>query len=397
MKTPGIGSGIETRKPERRYDLDWLRVLAVLLLVPFHSALIFSHNPGDIVYVKDRLESETLIQFAYFQSQWHMPLLFMIAGASTWFALEFRTVRQYLRDRFTRLVIPTVFGVTVLIPPMIYMQYLGEPGSSFWQFYPRFFQVNFEDLSGNSGTFTPSHLWFVIFLFVFSVVALPLFLFLKREAGTRLLARLARFLKRRGAILLLALPLAVADVLLDIGGKAPFLYLTLFIYGFVLVADARFQDILENHAVGAAGLGAIATVPIVYLISGRPVPQHSLTPVVIHLVYYLSRWCWLVAILGLGRRYLNFNHGILRYASEASYPFYILHFLINTVVGTYVVPWDASIGVKYLAINGVTILVTYAVYDLVVKRMSVTRILFGMKPRMHKVTRASIRNVLPLR
>ena len=397
MQTPGTESGIETRKPERRYDLDWLRVLAVLLLVPFHSALIFSHNPGDIVYVKDRLESETLIQFAYFQSQWHMPLLFMIAGASTWFALEFRTVRQYLRDRFTRLVIPTVFGVTVLIPPMIYMQYLGEPGSSFWQFYPHFFRVNFEDLSGNSGTFTPSHLWFVIFLFVFSVVVLPLFLFLKREAGTRLLARLARFLTRRGAILLLALPLAVADVLLDIGGKAPFLYLTLFIYGYVLVADARFQDILENHAVGAAGLGVVATVPIVYLISGKPAPQHSLTPVVIHLVYYLSRWCWLVAILGLGRRYLNFNNGILRYASEASYPFYILHFLINTVVGTCVVQWNAGIGVKYLAINGVTILVTYAVYDLVVKRMSVTRILFGMKPRMHKVTRASIRNGLPLR
>jgi peptidoglycan/LPS O-acetylase OafA/YrhL len=83
--------------------------------------------------------------------------------------------------------------------------------------------------------------------------------------------------------------------------------------------------------------------------------------------------------------------------SEASYPFYILHFLINTVVGTFVVRWDASIGVKYLTINVVTILVTYAVYDLGVKRMSVTRILFGMKPRMHKVTRASIRNVLPLR
>ena len=83
--------------------------------------------------------------------------------------------------------------------------------------------------------------------------------------------------------------------------------------------------------------------------------------------------------------------------SEASYPFYILHFLINTVVGTCVVQWNAGIGVKYLAINGVTILVTYAVYDLVVKRMDVTRILFGMKPRMHKVTRASIRNVLPLR
>jgi glucan biosynthesis protein C len=74
--------------------------------------------------------------------------------------------------------------------------------------------------------------------------------------------------------------------------------------------------------------------------------------------------------------------------SEASYPFYILHFLINTVVGTCVVQWDAGIGVKYLTINGVTILVTYAVYDLLVKRTDVTRILFGMRPRTYRVTRA---------
>ena len=85
---------IKADKPARRYDLDWLRVLAVLLLVPFHSALIFSLDPRDIVYVKDQVESEILIQFAYFVHQWHMPLLFLIAGASTWFALEFRTGRN---------------------------------------------------------------------------------------------------------------------------------------------------------------------------------------------------------------------------------------------------------------------------------------------------------------
>jgi glucan biosynthesis protein C len=379
---------VQVYKPDRRYDLDWLRVLAVLLLVPFHSALIFSHNPGDIVYVKDQLESQTLIQFAYFVNQWHMPLLFMIAGASTWFALEFRTARRYLEERFARLVIPTVFSITVLIPPMIYVQFLGRPGSdSFWRFYPRFFRVNPEDLSGNSGTFTPSHLWFVIFLFVFSVVALPLLLFLKREPGTRLIARLARFFERRDAIFLLALPLAVADVLFDIGGKSPFLYLTLFICGYVLMADVRFQDILERHAVGAAAWGAIARVPIVYLISGHPAPQHALTPVVMHLLYYLGRWCWLIAILGLGRRYLNFNNKILRYASEASCPFYILHFMINTIVGAYVVRWDAGVGVKYVIINVATILATYAVYDLLVKRTDVTRVLFGMRPRARKMAR----------
>jgi len=380
MPSLETGSGIETRKPERRYDLDWLRVLAVLLLVPFHSALIFSHNPGDIVYVKDRLESEPLIQFAYFVSQWHMPLLFIVAGASTWFALKSRTGGQYLKERFTRLVVPTLFGITFLIPPMIYLQFLGQPDcGSFWQFYPRFFRVDFDDLSGNAGTFTPAHLWFVIFLFVFSVVALPLFLYLRREPGRRLINRLAGFFERRGAIFLLALPPAVAAVPFDIGGKSPFLYLTFFIYGYLLVSDARFGRALDRHATGALVLGTVATVPFVYLTAGHPLPQHPAAPILVHLMYYFSRWCWLVAILRLGRRYLNVNSRLLRYVSEASYPFYLLHFLVNTAIAHHVIRWDAVVAVKYLVITIATVLVTYVVYDLLVKRTRVTRFLFGMR------------------
>ena len=103
-------------KPKRRYDLDWLRVLAVLLLVPFHTALIFSLDPGDIVYVKDVVESPVLKEMANLMWLWHMPLLFLIAGASVWFALQFRSAGRYLLERLTRLVIPTVFAITVPIP-----------------------------------------------------------------------------------------------------------------------------------------------------------------------------------------------------------------------------------------------------------------------------------------
>ncbi len=70
----------------RRPDLDWLRVLGVLLLVPFHSALVFNLDPGSIVYVKDTVQSDFLVQMQAFISRWHMPLLFAIAGAATWFA-----------------------------------------------------------------------------------------------------------------------------------------------------------------------------------------------------------------------------------------------------------------------------------------------------------------------
>jgi peptidoglycan/LPS O-acetylase OafA/YrhL len=360
-------------KPNRRSDIDWLRVLAVLLLVPFHSALIFSLAPGDVVYVKDRVESQVLIQFACFVHLWHMPLLFVLAGASTWFALEFRTAGKYLKERCARLLVPLLFAIATLVPLMLYVQFLGK--SSLWQFYVRFFRIDFSELSGYSGTFTPSYMWFVLFLFVFSVAALPLFLYLKRESGRRLIARVATFFERRGMIFLLALPLAILVVMADIGDKPPLLYLALFIYGYVWVSDARFQDIVDRHRISALILGVLFTVAFQALVAIEG------NMVLIHILYYFSRWCWLVAILGFGRRWLSRSNKLLPYLSEASYPFYILHMPINTIVGYFVIQWPVSIAVKYPVIVVVTILATFAVYEVLVRRMGVIRFLFGMKPK----------------
>jgi peptidoglycan/LPS O-acetylase OafA/YrhL len=367
-------------KPKRRYDLDWLRVVAVLLLVPFHSALIFSLDLGDIVYVKDVVESPPLVEMANFMWLFHMPLLFVIAGSSVWFALKFRSAGRYLVERFTRLVIPLVFGITVPIPLMIYVQFMdGSKYDSFWDFYVQFFRINLDDLSGYSGAFTPAHLWFVLFLFAFAVVALPLFLVLRRESGKRLIGKLAAFFQLPGTIFLLALPLAGAVEMFDIGGKAPFLYLVLFIYGYILVADERFQDILDQHAVSGAILGVVFTTAfqIVLAVDG--------SRLLVHLAYYVSRWCWVVAILGFGHRYLNKSNRLLRYLSEASYPFYILHLPVNTIVGYFVIRWPASIAIKFVVINVVTTLATYAVYEVLVKRIGVMRFLFGIKPRFRPI------------
>jgi peptidoglycan/LPS O-acetylase OafA/YrhL len=285
-------------------------------------------------------------------------------------------------------VIPFFFAITVPIPLMVYVQFSdGTKFDSFWQFYVQFFRINFDDLSGYSGTFTPAHLWFVLFLFAYAVVALPLFLFLRREAGKRLIGTAARFFGLPGTIFLLALPLAGAVELLDIGGKAPFLYLVLFIYGYILVADERFQETLDKHAVSGAILGVILTAAfqIVLAVDG--------SRLLVHLAYYFSRWCWVVAILGFGHRYLNKSNRLLQYLGEASYPFYILHLPINTIVGYYVIRWPVSIAIKFLAINVVTILATYVVYEVLVKRIGVMRFLFGMRPRFRPLDVAQSQTV----
>jgi len=365
-------------KTERRYDLDWIRIAAVFLLVPFHSALIFSHQPDDVVYIKDLVESNILRQFAYFVDLWHMPLLFFISGAGAWFALGFRSGRQYLEERFLRLFIPLLFAVTAIIPPMVYLQH-ADTGefASFWAFYPQFFHIDISDLSGLSGSFTPAHMWFVLFLFVYAAATLPLFLYLRRESGAKAIVWLAARCETPGVIFLPALLPAITALLPDIGGKAPFLYLTYFILGYVLMGDARFQQAMDRHkwiALATGIVAALAIWPLVY--AGGNV-------VIIHLLYYLGRWSWIVALCGLAHTCLNRNHAFLRYANDISYPFYILHFLANTLAGYFVVCWQAtSIAVKYLVIN----LATFAGLFLMIegaRRTSVTRFLLGMKSTDH--------------
>ena len=135
-------STTQEAKPQRRYDIDWLRVLAVLLLFPFHTARIF--DTFGTWYVKNDTLSEALTYFIFYVHPWHMPLLFLLAGASTWFALSYRSAGQYTKERFIRLLIPFIFGLLVIVPPQSYLGLLGHTGfsGSYLEWYPNFFSIN---------------------------------------------------------------------------------------------------------------------------------------------------------------------------------------------------------------------------------------------------------------
>ncbi len=102
---------------QRRNDLDWLRTLAVLLVPLFHALLVFVQDPGSVVYVKDTADCLACFRLQSFIDQFHMPLLFAIAGMATAFALARRSGRQYARERVARLLVPLIFGLAVFIPP----------------------------------------------------------------------------------------------------------------------------------------------------------------------------------------------------------------------------------------------------------------------------------------
>ena len=139
----------------RRRDIDWLRIAAVLLLIPFHTARVF--NWEEDFYIKNVPTGVVSQRFIDFVGPWHMSLLFLLAGVATWLAFRLRSGRQYAGERFKRLLIPFVFGVLVIVPPQTWLAYNTHHGTdlTYWEYLPKFFTTADEGLNGYAGGFTP--------------------------------------------------------------------------------------------------------------------------------------------------------------------------------------------------------------------------------------------------
>jgi peptidoglycan/LPS O-acetylase OafA/YrhL len=229
---------------------------------------------------------------------------------------------------------------------------------------------------------TYGHLWFILFLFAISLVALPLILLLRTGGGRRAMAGLAGYLQKGAAILLLALPLPFVLFLLpEFEGQPFFMYLLVFLYGFVLMSDARYGESLQKSRRAALILAVICTTILMAVwISGREFADFSLPDILLFFLESFVTWFWIAAILGYGQKYLNVENRVLRYAREGSYPFYIVHQTVIVIIGYYVVQWSAAVLPKFLVIAGCSLVVSIALYDVVVRRTNVTRFLFGMRP-----------------
>ena len=187
---------------QRRHELDWLRVFAFLLLILFHSGMPFVINDWHINNTETSLGLTHIWDFFH---NWRMPLLFVVSGAGIWYALGNRTGTAFIKERITRLLLPLVFGVFVIVAPQVYFERMfeGQVFNSYIDFYPHFFDGNIF----NGGNFTPNHLWFIYALFFYCIAGLPLFLFLKSTYGKVVLNKLANILTMPMGIYLMLLPL----------------------------------------------------------------------------------------------------------------------------------------------------------------------------------------------
>ncbi len=365
----------------RRYDLDWLRVLAFGLLIFYHTGMVFV---GWDFHLMSKPSTPALELPMEFLNQWRMPLLFVISGVGLTFALARRTAGQFMGERLQRLLLPLVFGMVVVVVPQVYYERLAQGAgyTSLLDFYPHYFEGTYP-----KGNFTWNHLWFIAYLLPFSLLSLPVALQLRRPRAQALLARLSTWLQRPGRVLLLALPLVVWQLVLRpywpdqrnlVSDWFNFtFYLTLFSYGYLLGPLTGFWLAAERQRYLLVVVG-LATFCFYYW--GDDYYYTLVGGAIKRAVQGLNCWCWVLVCIGFGRRYLNRNSPLLQLANEAVYPFYILHQTVLITLAYYVLQWPATTAAKFLLIALGTFGGTLLLYS-IIWRFSVLRVLFGLKPR----------------
>lgn len=387
---------------KRFYFVDWLRVLAVLALFPFHTGQIYNEA---VFYIKDQVSSPVIMGISDFIYHWHMPLFFFLAGISSYYALRFRSGKEYLFERFKRLFIPLIFGTLVCIPLMAYFRMFGDPirvwhagfsynaipgfDKSYFEYYPDFFNGIYPN-----GNFEWGHLWFLAYLFTFSVITLPIFLYLKSENGRWVIALGKKVVNKSLGIFLFFIPIAVIEVLLRraypnmqnlISDWANFLmFITVFIYGFIVVSDAKFGETIDEHWKVALASGLLISISLSVIYVAQL--QTGLNEMTFYIVEMTLRgiliWCSLIGFLGFGKRFLNRGGKIIIYASEAALPVYIIHLPMVVIVGFYVIKFDLSIAAKYMVILILSLVSSILLYEIAVRRFNFVRFFLGLKRRI---------------
>lgn len=250
----------------RKYYVDNIRWMIILLLVPYHAAMAWNvwGEPNYIYFESNKIISSIVVFF----SPYFMPLMFFIAGISTRFALQKRAIRQYVLERAKKLLIPFIFG-TVLI------------------------------------------------LFLISLIAV----------GIILLQRKIMHLKEIAIpfvlIFLWGLPLPFFSGVLSIGGKSLVEYTYIFLVGYYIFSNDDVINKVEKWKWIFLCIGIAATVFNVYMFIWSDTQQTLLNTV----AKYASEWFMVSSMLGIGKGYLNFNGKISKFMSKRSYTFYIFHFI----------------------------------------------------------------------
>lgn len=343
----------------RRYDIDWLRVIAIGMLLIYHTAIGFQSWGIMIGFITNAKTWESLWAPMSMLNVWRIPFLFFVSGMGIHFAIQNRNWKQLVRERAIRIGLPFLFGMFIIVPITVYIsQYHYQWGLKY--------------------TPNPGHLWFLGNILVYVLILSPVFFYLKKYEDDKLTFWLKRLLGSPIGILLVVVSF-IAEVLLvkpslfemyAMTWHGFYLGLLAFFFGFcfVLSGDTFWEMILKWRWLAisvAVGLYAYR----LFLIP-MAAPNYRLA---------IESVFWIITIFAFGYKYLNKPSKTLNYLSDAAYPVYIVHMIFLFLGSILIFPLNIPVSIQYILVLLFTGVGCFTTYEFVIRRINIVRPLFGLK------------------
>lgn len=344
---------------ERRYDIDWVRVIAIGLLLIYHIAIVFQPWALFIGFMKSEKSLESVWIPMTMLNVWRIPLLFFVSGMGLYFAMKKRDWKELIVERSKRILLPFVFGILAITPLhfLIFQEYYNMP-------------LGYYSHMG--------HLWFLGNIFVYVLLLSPLFFYLKRNEN-------GKFRKAISKVMTFAIgPLAISIFfMLEIGLVKPqlfevyaqtwhgfFIGLLAFFFGFLFVYSGN--SFWRTVAKWKWLYIGIATVLYVIRITGFESISNM------YITAFESN-CWIFGVFGLSYSYLNKPSTLLSYLSQAAYPVYIIHMFVLFAGAFIILPLEIHPMIQFITITLFTFVMCFLLYEFILRRVTILRPLFGLK------------------
>ncbi|MBT2686020.1 acyltransferase [Bacillus sp. ISL-37] len=361
----------------RHVDLDWIKALATLVVFLYHSSMFF--NSFDW-HIKNNTINYTYIElFSLLVGNWIMPIFFVLSGMATYYALKKRNSKTFIIERLLRLGLPLLLGIFLLSPPQVYIERITNHQfeGSFLAFFPHYFDGLYLEMGGTGNfAFFGHHLWYLLMLLIFSVITLPFFIKTKGIATGKEFSILH--------YLFIPLPLTIAALtvnnVVNLTSWGIIFYLLLYIFGFYFFSRESIRRFVRKIGILAGTLSILSTASYISWVFYIGFPMEiSVSWTVFMMIRVLLVWNMIFFMLYLGDKYLNVSNKALKYSSEASMPFYVLHQPVIIIIGFFIYNLEWSVPVKLMILMSAAFLIIMVLYELIIRRVNILRVLFGLK------------------
>ena len=343
----------------RRYDIDWLRVIAIGLLILYHIGFVFLPWGVFIGFIQNGEPLDHIWEPMSMLNIWRIPLLFFVSGMGVSFAIRKRDWIQLILERTRRILLPFLFGILCIVPLHLLV----------WQKYYR------QDLSYS---IQPSHLWFLAYIFIYVLLLSPLFFYLKKNEQGKFSNFLKKWFRNPLGLLLILMAFVLEALLMKPESFETYsmtvhgllLGFLAFLFGFICVFTGEgFWQVVQKWR-WILLLAAVALFVIRLVIFDLMAPNF---------LKAIESNLWIFSVFGIGYRYLNHPGQALSYLSQAAYPVYILHMIFLYLGSWLLVPLEIPTLLKL----GLLILFTFSgcfvFYEFIVRRVRLLRPLFGLR------------------